>query len=354
MLRLWRLVPALLLVLNNVFVVVHSITANPQSIKAKQTDGTKISLQLHGDEWDNFYTDEDGNEVKQNAEKDFVYIEIDSNGVPIETSIKVGEKAPTIKRTSGNKGPIGVSPIPLVPTTKEPDCAVDTCGETDFVGNRRNLGSDPPRRRLATRPPRTHRRAQVTTGLVRNLVVLVRFADHVGRTLPTPSDIDILMNQPGGDPVLADTGSVWDVFHVNSYGAVDLQSTVLPWVTVSGTEAFYANGVAGRSTRTHDLLKEALSLVDPTVDFSTYDTDGNNYIDAITFLHSGYGGEFGGTDAFGAAYEDRIWSHQWEFTSEWSSAEGVQVLNYNINSALWSTSGSEMAHIGVIAHELGM
>ena len=45
------------------------------------------------------------------------------------------------------------------------------------------------------------------------------------------------------------------------------------------------------------------------VDFCDYDLDEDNLIDGIAFFHSGYGAEWGGTDAYGAHYRDRIWSH---------------------------------------------
>jgi len=76
-------------------------------------------------------------------------------------------------------------------------------------------------------------------------------------------------------------------------------------------------------------------------------------IDTIGFLHSGYGAEWGGTDAYGASTKSRIWSHQWSFSTPWLSAEGVSVSKYFISPSLWGVSGSAIGHIGVIAHETG-
>jgi M6 family metalloprotease-like protein len=183
--------------------------------------------------------------------------------------------------------------------------------------------------------------------------VLIQFSNHAGRALPTPSDVDVLFNAPGGDPVLAPTGSVRDVYLENSYGKMDLTSDVSSWITVSGTEQYYANGASGDSTL-WEALREALDKLDRTVDFSQYDSNGDGYIDAIAFLHSGYGAEWGGSDVDGTYYTDRIWSHRWAIQNPvWTSEEGIKVSNYHISPALWGTSGDAIGHIGVIAHETG-
>jgi M6 family metalloprotease-like protein len=132
---------------------------------------------------------------------------------------------------------------------------------------------------------------------------------------------------------------------------------VLAWATISQPETYYAAGQSGMTTSVHQALAEALNIVDAAVDFSQFDQNNDGYIDAITFLHSGYGAEWGGTDADGAYYTDRIWSHKWALYSlpggSWQSAEGVRVYNYHISPSLWSTSGSTIGRIGVIAHETG-
>ena len=191
------------------------------------------------------------------------------------------------------------------------------------------------------------------TGNIKNMVIPIRFSDHAGRTVPSQSDIDILMNAPGGHATLAPTGSVRDVYLENSYGQMDLASDVQPWVTVSKTEAYYANGQSGDSTL-WEALREALDEVDKSVDFRNYDTDGDGRIDAIAFLHSGYGAEWGGTDAYGTPYQSRIWSHRWAIQlPHWTSEEGIIVSDYHISPSVWGTSGSQIGRIGVIAHETG-
>lgn len=84
---------------------------------------------------------------------------------------------------------------------------------------------------------------------LKNLALLIRFADHQNRVLPDPSQYEILLNGPAGPGTIAPTGSVNDVFLANSYGSFQLNSTVTPWITVSRTEAYYADGKSGLGPR---------------------------------------------------------------------------------------------------------
>ena len=194
-------------------------------------------------------------------------------------------------------------------------------------------------------------------GTVKNLVVMIRFSNHVGRTLPSVADVNVLFNATGGDPTLAPTGSVKDVYFENSYGQMTLNSVVNPiigdWITVSNTEAYYANGASGDSTLWL-ALREALTALDNAgVNFKDYDTNNDGRIDSIAFIHSGYGAEWGGTDAYGTPYQSRIWSHRWAIQPQWNSNDGVSVYDYHISPGVWGTSGSNIGRIGVIAHETG-
>jgi M6 family metalloprotease-like protein len=194
------------------------------------------------------------------------------------------------------------------------------------------------------------------SGTVKNLVVLMRFFNHgpgdQDRTLPSAADVDKIMNAPGGDPVLAPTGSVNDHYQEMSYGQFAIDSFVADWVTVPETEIDYANGNSGLTSKTWDLITDGLNLVDASVDFSDFDEDGDGFVDAITFLHSGYGAEWGGTDSYGTHYSDRMWSHKWSIPT-WTSAEGISVRAYHISPGLWAISGSDPGRIGVVSHETG-
>ncbi|QEF98300.1 Immune inhibitor A precursor [Stieleria maiorica] len=204
-------------------------------------------------------------------------------------------------------------------------------------------------------------RAAAPLGTVKNLVVLLRFADHTGRTLPSKADYEQLFNAQSPVPNLAPTGSVKMFYQENSYAKMNLESTVVDWVTLPKKEAYYANGQSGLTSRIWEALRDGLDLVraSGSVDFADFDNEinqnggkGDGWIDAITFVHSGYAAEFGGV-AGGADMDDRIWSHRWTMTPWTDPASGVKVSNYNINPGIWGTSGTAIGRIGVICHELG-
>ena len=139
----------------------------------------------------------------------------------------------------------------------------------------------------------------------------------------------------------------------SSNGQLLIKSFVTDWVTIDYTETYCANGTSGETAIIiHTCLRNALSKVDSQVNFSQFDVNGDQMIDAIGFLHSGYGAEFGGYDAYNTYRSNRIWSHQWDLnTGAWTSSEGVSVYNYYISPSLWGVSGSAIGHIGVITHE---
>ncbi len=298
-----------------------AVPANPNSFQDIQPDGTVVSLRVRGDEHFNWTEDMAGYTVVRRKGW-YEYARVNPQGRLVATGLKVGLSNPRARGL--NKG--------LLPSAAQR--AKSARKSPGISGGTTTQGVAP-------------------VGAIRNLVVMIQFSNHAGRALPSSSDINVLFNAPGGDPLLAPTGSVRDVYLQNSYGQMELNSDVSGWITVSQSEQYYANGQSGDSTL-WEALREALDTLDQAVDFTQYDADNDGYIDSIAFIHSGYGAEWGGTDADGAASADRIWSHRWAIQNPaWISTEGVRVSDYHISPALWHTSGSDIGRIGVIAHETG-
>jgi len=297
-----------------------AVSANPNIFQETQPDGTLVSLRVRGDEHFNWTEDMSGYTVIRNKGW-YEYARVNPQGRLVPTGLKLGHDNPEA---------FGLHPG-MLPSAEQRAASAKTSP----------TGSG------TSTPP-----GVAPFGSIRNLVVLIRFSNHLGRALPSPGDVDVLFNAAGGDPVLAPTGSIRDLYLQNSYGQMELNSDISAWITVSGSEQYYANGNSGDSTL-WEALREALDKLDQTLDFSQYDSNNDGFIDSIAFLHSGYGAEWGGTDVDGTGSADRIWSHRWDMSPSWVSSEGVQVSSYHISPALWGTSGSKIGRIGVIAHETG-
>ena len=308
--------------------VANANDASPFVFEEVQPDGSVINLRIFGDEKFNWMEDLDGyTVVHSKSKREYVYGNRDSAGRVVATALRVGRDNPA-------EAGLGKRIMPTQAVLNQ----LRSTGPQSF-----------------TSASQSGPEAVPATGTVKNLVVLVRFSDHTGRTLPSQSDVDTLFNATGGDPILAPTGSVKDFYLENSYNQLTLESTVLDWVTVPNTEAYYADGVSG-SSKLWEALRYALDAADSSINFDDFDSDGDGFIDAIAFIHSGYGAEWGGSDAYGAGTNDRIWSHKWTIQSPpWTSGEGtnVQVANYHISPGVWGTSGTNIGRIGVICHETG-
>ena len=299
---------------------------NPNILITTQPDGTKIKLRFKGNRALNWYEDLAGFPVVEIDGTYFYQRSIDSNSR--QNLPKVGSVDPKSS---------GIKKISLQQRWEH----FEESGSV-LPSNSRVVADY--FNRVQQAPP---------VGNIRNLVVLLKFSDHGSRPLPSQADFDTLFNSVGGHPTLAPTGSIRDIYLENSYQQLTLDSTVLDWITVSNSEAYYAGGNSSLNGQVSEAIAEALSIADSTVDFTQFDSDSDGVIDAITIVHSGYAAEFGGIDTYGASREDRIWSHKGSMIPAWTSSESVSVTDYNINPGLWNTSGTAIGRVGVIAHELG-
>lgn len=316
-----------------------AINASPIPVRLRQPDGREVTLRIKGDSFFNWYEDMSGRTVIRDR-KSYVYARLDEQGWLAPTSLLVGRDDP---QAAGVRS--GVFPSRQ---------AVQTFRQREIA--RRVSGSGVQGISANVTPPSL----VAASGTIKNLVVLCQFSDHDGTKIRAREDYDVVFNTIGGDPTLAPTGSVKDYFTETSYGTVTLNSTVVAWVTLPNTEAYYANGQHGTGsypTNAQRMVMDALNLADPLVNFGEFDSDNDGYIDAITIIHSGYAAETGGGGG------NWIWSHKWALWAvpggQWTSADDngagakVKVYDYHTEAALWSTSGTGITRIGVICHETG-
>ena len=193
------------------------------------------------------------------------------------------------------------------------------------------------------------------TGYLKVLVLCVRFSNHENRSLPTTDQLHVLFNGPAPDPNLAPTGSAKQFMELNSHGTLEIDFDIMPWKTTNNTEGFYSFNKSGVTRDfgqcTHSVLDQ---LEADGVDFSEYDLNNDEKIDAIILLHSGYQAEIGSVDCYtNAATINRIWSHAIPNpTAPWVSAtSGISLDNYAVGAALRGVCNNQIARLGVLVHE---
>jgi len=335
--------------------ICEAVTAYPSSFFVVQYDGSRIELSLQGDEHCHWLVDGNGYAVVKHNSTFLYALGRNEDGTMIPSKYEVGDMAPS--NLQGLSMELRPDMTKLQRSRQEHLAlrhqALQGHSIPDF------LMADADRH---VREGLQRRRLRGAVGTLKNLVIPILFSDHTDRDLPSQEELNMLWNQKGGHPLWAGyaNASIRDFYLSQSYGQLDIISTVVDWVTISSSESTCADGSSGGTNMWIQCLRQALALVDDLIDFSEFDVDEDGYIDAIAFLHSGYGAEYGGYDSFGTYYTDRIWSHKWIIfnanTYSWqpfTSDEGVIVFEYHVEPALFGKTGSYITSIGVAAHETG-
>lgn len=173
-----------------------------------------------------------------------------------------------------------------------------------------------------------------TSGTARLAVLLVEFTDVAHDAAHDAAYVDGTFNAAGPN-----ARSMRAYYEEVSFGALTVQATVVPtWWPSVRTMAYYGDDGAkldDANGSIYDLITETVQLADPSVDFSTFDADGNDIVDHLVVVHAG------GAQEEDPANVTRIWSHQWNIPSLF--LDGVWISEYIMVS--------EDSPVGVVAHE---
>lgn len=283
------------------------IPAQPIQKTVKGSDGTPLTIVLHGDENHHFYTTLDG--------------------------------------------------VPVIPDEVN-DCwvlAPQLADSISTVWSTRLHSRNVHRVIRAAAKRRSIRSAQaIHTTQKKGLVLLVNFPDKYMKSTSTLTKFQQMFNQEGysGNN---NQGSVRDYFHDQSYGAFDLTFDVVGPVTVSKEMAYYGeNDGAGDDMHPAQLVAEACQLASKNYDltWSDYDWDRDGEIEQVYVIYAGYGEHAG-------AASNTIWSHEWtlEEAQRYKDGDGPISINgctintYAISSELSGATGSTMNSVGIACHE---
>ena len=170
------------------------------------------------------------------------------------------------------------------------------------------------------------------------LILLVDFNDNQAQT---PS---VYFDSMG---FARDTFSLTRYYNDVSFGQIDIITVDWPsqtgWNRASNDYDYYVNNNYGWGSypqNSQGLVEEICQLVDPLIDFSLYDNDGNGYVDGVNLM---YAGQFTGNP-------DTIWPHAWSLPSP-LTLDGVGVYSFSVQNEYNNSPGDKSA--SVFCHEFG-
>lgn len=265
--------------------------ANPDPIKMKQPDGSTITLCLHGDEYYSWYTSEDGKTLYK-------------------------------KDASGWWRPAGK------PTLNQREIS-----EAKLLRAKRD----------ELFKPRSKDGLGLGWGSNHFIVILVEWADY--KFQDGAGDYFTRMLNQNGFSDNGCVGSAKDYYTDASYGDFTPSFDVYGPVTLSRNHTDWPEG--DNPEKHYDMarvsLKEAIDILDPTVDFSQYDNNNDGLVDNVYMFYPGYAASNGA--------ENAIWPHSSSITK--STGDGVTFRSYACSSELRGTSGTAKNGCGTFCHEFG-
>ena len=154
--------------------------------------------------------------------------------------------------------------------------------------------------------------------------------------------------------------SVKDFFLENSYNGFTISAAnesegVANDGIVHVTRATDHPDQGGTSSVSRDEAREAVTLADAYVDFSSFDTNVDGFVSedelSIVIIVAGYETSYGGA---GVALAPNVWGHRWSFSSA-LNLDGVDLQPYTMFGEAHATDGDNkhQATIGIMCHELG-
>lgn len=220
----------------------------------------------------------------------------------------------------------------------------------------------------------------IVTGVLRVPAILFRYKDSPAPLFdPVAYDAVLFDTIPSG----VATGRPYtyrSFYRQLSNGVFDIQGKTLPQVNLDSNEVWYTGGTSSlcaqnnpfgstncsglfspaAQSRMQGGLREALTKLDATVDFSQYVDSLTGYVPLVLFLHQAMGGECGPP----GAPQNHLWAHRWvvggDFTTNDSNpfnpSQKVKISDYILQSSLGgelSCNTSQIMPIGTVAHETG-
>lgn len=320
----------LIFVMGLMCMMAHATPADPTPAQVTQPDGSKLTVVLHGDEFFNYLTTEDGYTVVQNEAGYYTYARLDGKRLVASDLIARDNRS-----------------------------AAD---QAFLAGVARGLtGKDMVQRGTRLLKKRNNVLRGIGAGghmdysKFRGLIILIDYSDKTFEdNIPlnyTPQEFyEQMINGQGYTGYTLPsgtkremTGSVRDFYFDNSNQVFDPNFDILGPVKVD-----FASTDARQFSGCPDIFFAAIDSLDNEVDFSNYDIDGDGTVDMVFFLVAGWGSDYSSNN------RQYLWPHMNTF----ETSPTVDGVNFGLYACATGMFGAEPAYgngtisgIGTFCHE---
>ena len=335
--------------------IAFAVPAKPGVFEVEQPNGDEIDVQMFGDERGAWIETEEGYTLIQDEDNYWTYAELQDNQL-VPTSRIVGESEPFGERHL------------------QPE--IFTLSQSSDLGQRFGaLG-----REDELLPPKGFASPKTNNDTGDLITILINFTD-TGASYAVAHYNNLIYNA-------SNSTSMWSYYNETSYGNYNLTGSVVneSWYASAQNMSHYGGNGNGCTiynldstsywgTTDHQnacifmLVREALTLANADINFSTYDSDSDNVLEddelVIMVVHTG-------NDEASSAAANDIWSHKWTiYGSGWNGSgndvgyntsslvlDGVRLSKQygdtgNGITAVGYTMLAENSPVGTFAHEFG-
>ena len=300
---------------------VSAIPAHPQPMDVTQSDGSRLTVRLVGDEFYHRTMTTDGYTLLQRSNGDYVYA-IESGSRLVASDVVAHNP---MMRNAGELRMVSKLQKGLVDKSQ--------------AAQGKALHAKRDRENAATRGDYDD---------FRGLLILINYND---RTFNYGADyFDAMMNQENytgfyrtNGSFVPCTGSARDYYYDNSMGQFSPQFDIAGPVTVN------YSCTAPNGTQVGGIFLSAINQLDATINFSDYDRDGDGVVDMIYFVVAGYTANFSGNNS------GYLWPHQaYMYYYTYQTYDGVYLGRYSCSGEIygWEDYGyTDPDGMGTIVHE---
>ena len=254
----------------------HASKGWPYPITVSQPDGTQLTVRINGDADFNWVSTLDNVVLKQLGNGYYI-ANIDTNGM-LSSSGTLAHDAN--KRSSAEQSLCKKQDVKAFLTVNtRPERLAATRG----FGGKGSTSFFP------------------HTGSPRAIVLLVQFANRPFKVQPRKAFNQYLnsmadKHQDFGNAEDRNTGSVKKYFSDMSGGKFKPQFDLYGPITMPKNAAYYGEGSSSME-RYRELVSEACTMMDDSLDFSKYDADKDGNVDLVYIIYAGYGESVSGIDS---------------------------------------------------------